>query len=85
VEQFIRERSILKNVSPKTIAWYRDSFRAFDGAIDSRSAVIERIGTLRTRGVSAISVNTYLRCVNAFHRWANMKGHLPERIQIPRL
>lgn len=86
IEQFIRERSILKNVSPNTVAWYRDSFRAFGGALDSRSDIVQRIGELKARGVSAISINTYLRCVNAFHRWANTEGHLAgEQIHIHRL
>jgi integrase/recombinase XerD len=85
IEQFIRERIILKNVTPKTVAWYRHSFKAFEGTFNNRSAIIERIGQLRERGVAAISVNTYLRCVNAFHRWANTEGHLVgELVHIPR-
>jgi site-specific recombinase XerD len=86
IESFIRERRYLKNVTPKTVAWYRDSFRAFEGAMDTRAGVLERIAKLRDRGVSAISVNTYLRCVNAFYHWASAEGHLiGERIHIPRL
>jgi hypothetical protein len=40
-EQFIRERMYLKGVSPKTVAWYRHSFKAFNGALNSRDAVID--------------------------------------------
>ncbi len=58
-EEFITERQYLKNVSPKTLLWYRDSFKAFEGALDSRAAVVSRVTVLRQRGVSAISVNTY--------------------------
>ena len=83
-EQFIRERTYFKNVTPKTIAWYRQSFRAFDGAMDSRVAIGDRIARLRTTGVSAISVNTYLRTINAFFRWAHTEGHSPELIRIPK-
>ena len=36
------------------------------GAMDTREAVIQRIGELRERGLSATSVNTHLRVVNAF-------------------
>jgi hypothetical protein len=59
IEQFIRERMYLKGVSPKTIDWYRYSFRAFEGAIQSKEAVIARIAELRQRGVAPVSVNTY--------------------------
>ncbi len=86
IAQFIRDTTILKSVSPNTVAWYRDSFRAFSGATETKTAITERIGQIRQRGVSATSVNTYLRCVNAFHRWATAEGHLKgDRIHIPRL
>ncbi len=86
IEQFIRERTYFKNVSPKTQSWYRQSFRAFEGAIQSRTAIGDRIGQLRGRGVSAVSINTYLECINAFHRWASSEGHLTgDRVHIPRL
>ena len=58
--QFIQERTYFKNVTPKTVQWYRQSFHAFDGAMESRATPGERIAKLRTAGVSAISVNTYL-------------------------
>jgi len=84
-EQFIQERTYFKNVTPKTVDWYRQSFHAFDGAMDSRASIGDRIGKLRTAGVSAISVNTYLRAVNAYFRWGHSEGHLPELIRIPKL
>ena len=85
VEQFIQERTYFKNVSPATVVWYRQSFRAFAGAMDTKAAVGDRIAKLRQAGVSATSVNTYLRAVNALFRWAHTEGHLVELIRIPRL
>jgi integrase/recombinase XerD len=86
IELFIRERTYFKNVSPKTQSWYRQSFRAFEGALETRTAIGDRIGQLLGRGVSAISINTYLECINAFHRWATTEGHLTgETVHIPRL
>jgi hypothetical protein len=38
--QFITERNHLKGVSPATIQWYRSSFKAFEGALGSKQAVI---------------------------------------------
>jgi hypothetical protein len=37
------ERRYLKNVTPKTLAWYEQSFKAFDGAIESEAAIKQRI------------------------------------------
>ena len=64
IEQFIRERQYLKGVSAKTLDWYRHSFRAFERAIQGKESIVSRIAELRQRGVSAVSVNTYLRCVS---------------------
>jgi hypothetical protein len=36
IEEFIRERTYFKNVSPKTVIWYRSSFQAFEGAMEAR-------------------------------------------------
>jgi site-specific recombinase XerD len=82
-EQFITERSYLKGVSPATMQWYRSSFKAFKDALDSKQAIIEQIGVLRKTN-SAISVNTYLRCVNAYFRWRH-EEHGTDSIKIPRL
>ena len=68
-EQFIQERKYLKAVSEKTLAWYRDSFRVFEGALDSTETINARIVELRKRGVKPVSVNTWLRCVKAYYLW----------------
>jgi len=84
IEQFIQERVYLKGVSPKTVIWYHNSFQAFDGALESKQTIMQRSGELRTRGVSAISVNTYLRCINAYLRWLHIE-HGQDQLKIPRL
>ena len=84
IEQFIRERMYLKGVSPNTVLWYRDSFNAFQGATDSKPAIVQRIGELIQRGVKPVSINTYLRCINAYLRWLH-EEHKADLIRIPRL
>src|ERR1017187_6665313 len=69
VQQFISERKYLLNVTPKTIIWYGCGFKAFEGALESLDAAKRRVGELRERGVSSITVNSYLRCINAFWKW----------------
>jgi integrase/recombinase XerD len=68
VQQFISERKYLLNVTPKTIIWYCCGFKAF-AAVDSLEAAKRRVGELRERGISSITVNSYLRCINAFWKW----------------
>jgi hypothetical protein len=58
IERFIRKRVYFKNVSPSTLVWYRQSFRAFDGAIETSAAIGERIGLLR--GQTSRSVGAFL-------------------------
>jgi integrase/recombinase XerD len=79
VQQFITERRYLKNVTPKTIIWYEQAFKSFAGAIDSREAIVQRIAELRERGVQAVSVNSWLRVINAYWKWNG------QDIKIPRL
>ena len=67
VDQFIPERKYLRAVSEKTLAWYGDSFKAFQGALDSEDQVNTRIVELRQRGVKPGSINTWLRCIKAFY------------------
>src|SRR5260370_27274223 len=83
-EQFIQERTYFKGVSMRTVGWYRWSFKAFSGAMESKAAVMERIGVLKARGVSHIGINSYLRAVNAYFMWLH-KEHGKELIRIPRL
>jgi site-specific recombinase XerD len=78
VSDFITERQYLKNVTPKTLAWYRDAFKAFDGALDSEVALKRRIVELRSRGISAISVNSWVRCINAFLAWNHAGFKIPK-------
>jgi site-specific recombinase XerD len=68
-EKFIEERKYLKGVTDKTLAWYRDSFRAFHGALESEDQVKRRIVELRQRGLKPVSINTYMRCVRAYFEW----------------
>ena len=69
-EQFVRERKYLKNVTPRTEAWYWQSWKALVGdatSVQSSKAFwTERIAHLRERGVAAITVNAYTRAMNAF-------------------
>jgi integrase/recombinase XerD len=47
--------------------------------LESRESINQRIVSLRQRGISPVSINSWTRCINAFLRWAGSD------IKIPRL
>ena len=77
-DEFIKSRQYLKNVTPKTIDWYKDSFGAFQrfhpGEDYSNQSLSAFVVALRDSGVSPISCNTYCRAVNAYLRWLHEEG-----------
>jgi len=86
---FISERRYLQNVSPKTVEWYRCSFKAFAPFIATVSdqaelpvavkrAVMEMSGTGK---LSSTSINDYAWCIDAFSEWIADEGHITERIR----
>jgi site-specific recombinase XerD len=77
IERFIQERKYLGNVSVKTLMWYKDSFRAFEGAFETEEQIKQRIVEIRQRGVRAVSVNTYLRCIRAYWEWQGKQWTIP--------
>jgi site-specific recombinase XerD len=83
-QQFIIERRVLMNVTPASVAWYQQSFKRFERALDSKAAVIARVAELREAGLSPVSVNVYLRAVNAYFTWLH-KEHGRDLIRIPKL
>ena len=85
VQQFISERKYLFNVTPKTIIWYGCGFKAFEGALETLESAKPRVVELRERGVSSITVNSYLPCINAFWTWQDKDwkiGRLKEEQKI---
>jgi integrase/recombinase XerD len=94
-DQFLRERRYLKNVSPKTITWYETSWKSFlatqtpglKGAtvapdILTRHHLNAFVVALRDRGVRPVTVNTWLRAINAFCRWLHEEGVIRERVSL---
>jgi integrase/recombinase XerD len=88
--EFLRERVYLRNVSPKTRLWYETAWKAFrrehpDGDGFTRPVLQRFVLGLRERGVRPVSVNTYLKAMNAFGRWLHAEGHASERVALPPL
>ena len=54
--QFIQERVYLKGISPKTVISYQCAFKAFAGATETKTAMMQRAAELRGKGISPISL-----------------------------
>lgn len=95
-KQFLRERAYLKNVSPKTQVWYESAWKAFlssqpaglahveiNGAPPlNRSHLTAFVVALRDRGLRPVTVNTWLRALNAFCRWLSAEGLSGETVRL---
>jgi integrase/recombinase XerD len=46
--------------------------------LDSREAINQRIVVLRQRGISPVSINTWLRCINAYLKWLGEPTKIPK-------
>jgi integrase/recombinase XerD len=88
-DEFVNSRRYLKNVTPKTIAWYHDSFaaltRSHPDTPPTRESLRALVVNLRQGGLSAISCNTYCRAINAYLRWLHQEGYATEVLRIPPL
>ncbi len=97
-EQFVKERRYLKNVSPSTEQWYKYSWKALGPYLEpcfsaeANGATATAIREALLRGIEAlhssnspISINTYLRCIQAFLNWCHEGGHITEHVKVARL
>lgn len=89
LEEFIRERRYLKNITPKTEIFYRDSWKAYvrySGSEEiSKTLLKEWIIKAREAGVKPVSCNTWISGINAFCNWLFENEHLPERLKLSKL
>ena len=76
-EQFIRERRYITNVSPRTIEWYRESFKWLQIENPTHSDLTEFVIRMREAGLKATSCNNRIRAVNAYLKWAGLPSAGP--------
>jgi site-specific recombinase XerD len=87
-KQFLDERRFLHNVTPSTIEWYETAFKALQrtsgqpAPLITKSSLQNFVVTLRQRNVKPVSVNTYIKALNALCRWLHAEGHHADRIEL---
>src|ERR1700678_2483142 len=90
---FISERRYLQNVSPKTVEWYRNSFRAFHPYLSTvtnenelRTAFRTGVTEMAQSGnLAPVFINDYSRRLNAFMKWLREEGHITQTIRMTKL
>jgi site-specific recombinase XerD len=68
-EQFIKERICLKNVSPRTVQWYRESFKWLSRFPLTEDGLKDFVIAMRQAGLQPISCNNRIRVANAYLKW----------------
>ena len=89
-EQFLKERTYIKNVSQKTLDFYRSSFKAYQKIMDSATLPIKQdltkfVTGTREQGMKPVTCNTYIRGINSFLTWLYENEHLPQPLKIKQL
>jgi len=90
--QFVKERKYLKNVTPKTVIYYHNSWDSFVRLVSienadqlTRPILNEYVVRLRESGIKPVSCNTYISGINAFLNWLYENGHIVEHLAIKKL
>ncbi len=77
----------LKNVTPKTVDWYKRSFTAFKrfhpSEEHSKQSLAAFVVAVRDSGVSPVSCNTYCRAINAYLRWLHEEAYVKDLTRNP--
>ena len=91
-DQFLKERTYLKNVTDRTLVWYRVAFKNYAAvtaheavALPTKATLQHFVVTLRERGIKPVTCNTYVGAMNAFCGWLHEEGHARERVKLPKL
>lgn len=69
---FIKERIYLKNVSPRTVEWYQQSFAWLSKFPLTEDGMKDFVISMREAGLKPISCNNRIRVANAYFAWAGI-------------
>ncbi len=88
-EQFFKEKQYLKNLTPKSISFLKQSLKAlvrFLGEIEPADLNKTRLGELvvkmRESGLSPKGCNTYISGINSYLSWLYENGHTAEHLRV---
>lgn len=78
-ELFIKDRRYLKNLSDRTMHFYREVYNFFKGVgfDGSKESLRNTVINFRQRGTSVGAINTYAREMNVFLNWLRTEHGWP--------
>jgi integrase/recombinase XerD len=88
---FMGDREILQNVTPKTLAYYANSFRVVRSHLPadtqdlSTAHIMSIVKACKQDGHATSSINGYLRAVRAWVKWLKEQGECPDRFTVQML
>jgi integrase/recombinase XerD len=71
-EEFIRERQYLANVTPATIAWYKNSLKWLRTESPSQDDLKDAVMRMRQKGLKATGCNSVIQALNSYAHWVNV-------------
>jgi len=69
IEQFLRERRYLANVTPATIEWYRYSLKWLNSPSPSQADLKDAVMRMREKGLKARGCNSAIQAFNSYAHW----------------
>lgn len=89
--RFLKDKTYITNVSPRTIFFYKQSFKAFrtyySGELEGigKAELSHFVVCLRERGMSPNGANVYIRGMNSFFSWCFENELTGKKLVIPKL
>lgn len=89
-EPFLRKRTYLKNVTPRTLVWYQVAYKNYGAvhpadALPSRASLQAFVISLRERRIPPVTCHTYIGAMNAYCVWLKEEGRLREPVKLRKL
>ena len=89
--KFIESRQVHRNVTDATVVWYCSSWKAFRECVakatderELRQQLWDGITAIGKRGTGPVTINTYIRCLQAFVNWLLELEYIERRIKLPK-
>lgn len=81
---FIKEVRFIRNLTPKTISTYQQSWKVYRRYSDeiNQHQLNQFVVGMREAGLSPAACNTHVRSVNSFLSWLHENGHICERLHV---
>lgn len=88
-KRFVKEKLYLENVSPRTVGFYQQCYKAFKRTVGTdlpnKVTLNDFIIKLREAGNTPGGINVCIRGMNSFLTWLCKNEHLPERLRMKEL